>query len=339
MKKIVLFTLPILVLAVFYFSTQKRSLHSKFNRVISKGHKIMAEDTLVLSNGSTVDGMYLDNDDLWLNERFFLMKMVNGKTELHTLGLKYNKDNPIVDFYVENDSIYFYQANTRTVKVVDTTNRLLHEYQFAFPISYFIKSRGNSFLFQENLLGNGTVQVHAKNYTTNKEIVDSSSFSREFGSGMKYSGKWLASQSMSNIFFISFYDNDICCFDYTGRRKYKLKTIDFQNQDLKIIKEGNRFYLSPEANVMRTGASTSGKNLFISSYVREEKQPEQDFNQNLTIDVYNIENGSYKYSFYLPNSFNKKASEFSVSNNSVLYAMYGDAIVSYNITNLLKNEN
>src|SRR5579871_5922608 len=302
MKKnyLAVFFIPIFILAIFYFVPHNNKLRSNFNRKLISNKKVLAIDTIHLNAGEIVDGMVINKNNLWLNERYFFAYF-DGDYKKNVIETEASSErSPIVNFYVENNHIYYLLANARMINVIAMKDTIRSRFDFSFPATYFIELNENSFLFQEATIGTATDRLHFKDFKHNHEFINDSLFSKETGSGIRYSGSWFASSEKTNFFFVPQYEEQILCFDSAGNLKYKFKPIDFQNQKLEVIKEGDRFYLSPQASVLRLGACASKNNLFVSSYVIAENQVKEDFNNYLTIDVYQIDNGKYKFSFYVP---------------------------------------
>lgn len=341
-KKLFYICIPILLLVCLFFYTKKEGIEGNFNRTFITDAAIKPIDTAYI--GGDIDGICLDGDNLWLNKRNFIVqydknlqrkRIIDGADSLSTTL----KNSPIVSISASNDSLFYNRANIKQINLVDLKNNgAKTSYPVKFSISYFIKSNGVSFLTQESTLGNANAQIHYINPLNKAEFINKNVFANSKGSCMRYSGSFLSTPDHTNFFFVSFHDDHIFCLDAEGKLKYSFKGIDFQNQELKIIEEGSKFFLSPESSVLRSGAFADQYNLFVSSYVRNTKQTKKDFDQNLTIDVYNVKNGHYKYSFYLPNQFGHKASDFALSANHVLYALYGSKIVLLDLSKLPVNE-
>lgn len=342
--KKIFFLLPLIILVVFYFTTKKSALNGSFSRKIIVPESITALDTINLWNlSSTMDGMLISGDRLWLNNRYTINRYDSNKGITSVIaenasGHSPIQQNPIVNFYVDDEKLYWYVANSKRIIELNLENQVRDTIKLNFSFSSFIKLKGKSFLFEENVFGNGGVQLRYVNLDQRKEWVNKTVFSDDEGASMRYSGSWLASLNKNYFFFVPLHDEKIICFDSTGNRKYSLKPIDFRNQYLKIIKEGTRYYLSPEADILRIGTCATKANLYVSSFVRAENQPVAEFKNNLTVDVYNSANGAYLHSFYIPNYKNQQAVDFVIPSPYSLYAAYDGTIIKYDYSKLLSYE-
>lgn len=265
MKKIIILIIPIIILVSFYYKTKKSGLHGNFDRIIQQSIKLIPIDTTYLD--IEPDGILASGNEIWLNNRFSIKKIGDNSKAVITVN-PLSAQNPIISFNIQNDSICFFQANTRSIRYFNKQNgHFLGELKFNFPISYFMKLEGSSYLFHENTIGNGGVRVHYKDYLKNIDRIVKGVFpdNDERGFGMKYAGLWFKSTNQNEFFFSSFRGDTIYNFDNTGNLNWKIKTIDFRNQNLKIIQENDRYYLSPESNILRIGAAAVNKYLLVSS--------------------------------------------------------------------------
>jgi hypothetical protein len=84
------------------------------------------------------------------------------------------------------------------------------------------------------------------------------------------------------------------------------------------------------AQKVNYNGSISGGKLFLQSMLKADNEYELDFNENSIIDIYDLKNGDYKGSFYIPAYEGKKAHQFQVISHQ-LYALYGKTVVLYDL--------
>jgi hypothetical protein len=130
-----------------------------------------------------------------------------------------------------------------------------------------------------------------------------------------------------------FYRNSFICFDTNLNLVYKAKTIDTTNipqvstKRFISIQETSYMLTAPPKFANLQGCVSNGK-LFLRSALRGDNESGQIFEKNSAIDIYNLKNGTYKGSFYLPNYMGKRPSNFRVFEN-MLVALYDKHIVKY----------
>jgi len=128
-----------------------------------------------------------------------------------------------------------------------------------------------------------------------------------------------------------FYQNGFICMDTNLNLRVKARTIDtITKRALNITRVGSSITMKqPPHFVNYTGSVYAGK-LFLQSMIKADNELPLDFSGNTVIDVYNLINGKYKGSFYLPDYQGKKPHQFHVMDKK-LYAAYGKTIVQYDI--------
>ncbi|RYX83793.1 hypothetical protein EON73_03700 [bacterium] len=109
--KHLLFLIPIAILVTFYLKTSKANIQGNFVRTFISDTSFHQSMTLDIKG--IVDGFCIDNENLWINRKFEIVKYnkdSNKEVKLKTTATISN-NAPIQEFYVENDSVYFSQPN------------------------------------------------------------------------------------------------------------------------------------------------------------------------------------------------------------------------------------
>src|SRR5690606_5416066 len=105
---------------------------------------------------------------------------------------------------------------------------------------------------------------------------------------------------------------------------YGGRTIDTtRHADIQVahIPSGDTYYLSSPARVVNKRAHVSGGQLYVRSMLIADNEDQGAFKRNMVLDVYQLTDGAYQFSFYLPKRNGKDATEFWVVNQTfcVLY--------------------
>ena len=146
---------------------------------------------------------------------------------------------------------------------------------------------------------------------------------------------WLNfSKELDKLIYTYYYRNEFIVYDRNLNLDYRGHTIDtFSTAQLKIaeIKSDRAKTLTSRSKIINALSRVSGNYLFIYSTLLA-KNDHLDALQNSTIiDVYDLKNNLYKFSFLIPNHKEKKVSRFQVFNNEILVATHDRYLVTYNI--------
>ena len=139
--------------------------------------------------------------------------------------------------------------------------------------------------------------------------------------------------AIKKLVYIYYYRNEYIIIDKTLRVTETGKTIDTvskaqmhiaQNQTNDLKKLGGNTLL-----INRTIATT-GNLLFVESPRLGKLEPEDMLDEAAVIDVYDLKDQSYRFSFYLYDHRHSKLREFTIKNN-ILYALQGNYIIAYKL--------
>jgi len=146
------------------------------------------------------------------------------------------------------------------------------------------------------------------------------------------------------LVYVQVFQNKFFCLDTSLNLLYAGKTIDTSSTikgAIKQVESGGQIKLMPNASrqVVNQGCDVNNGYLFIASSLRADNETIADFNSNTPIDVYEINNGKYISSFYVPTIKGKKMSSLLIRNNLIvaLYKGGHTATFSFNNTQGLKN--
>ena len=141
--------------------------------------------------------------------------------------------------------------------------------------------------------------------------------------------------SLSHLVYVYSYRNQFILLDTNLNIIYKGRTIDTVSRaqikvsELKSGKE-KKFVLSSPPLIVNKKSCISNNLLFIQSGLIANNENRNSFYRKSVIDIYNLRNGQYKFSFYLPEYKNKKVSDFIV-HDGVLIALYDHYLLSLTI--------
>ena len=138
---------------------------------------------------------------------------------------------------------------------------------------------------------------------------------------------------LSSLIYVYHYRNQFICTDTNLNILYRGKTIDTITQaQIKVseIESENKFTLSAPPLFVNKLSCTWKNWLFVNSALEAKNEMKNNFDVSSVIDVYDLRNGSYKFSFYIPDYGKKKIRAFAVNNNALI-ALYDNYIMTYNL--------
>jgi hypothetical protein len=137
----------------------------------------------------------------------------------------------------------------------------------------------------------------------------------------------------NTVVYLYYYRNEFICMDTSLNIRYRGKTIDtVSHAQIKVaqIKADRSVMLAAPPLVVNHKSSVSGNYLYVKSALRATNEPEEIFEMVSAIDVYDLRNGQYRYSFYLPNVGGRKLSSFHVEGETVI-AFFGEHVYTYRL--------
>ncbi len=146
-------------------------------------------------------------------------------------------------------------------------------------------------------------------------------------------GLLLYNRQLQKIIYVYFYRNEFMVanndfsLDYIGTT---IDTISRAQLDVRTLSSKNQKKLGKNPILVNLWAATYGKFLFIQSDRLGKYESDEIINVASIIDVYDLSDQTYKFSFYLYHLGLKKLREFEV-NNLHLYALIDNYLITYKL--------
>ncbi|MBT1701296.1 hypothetical protein KK083_30670 [Fulvivirgaceae bacterium PWU4] len=333
------FTLSVLIVSVlFALSEDKTQRLYDFSRVFPP--RVITEDTVIdlqrrsyYVAGAAADKIYLGN--VWAP-----LHLIECSKDLRdTSHIKLRLDDPTLRFksiQVNIDSPYFFiSEGTQPYLLRGTLNewygkRFMHDsayFSLAVPISpYSFALRVNSAKTREDMLAKET-KGGVKLFP---ELLE-----KQFDGVFCVDGMLHYNKKLEEIIYIYYYRNQFIVMDTSMNTIYKANTIDpiskAQIQADSFISNGNKTYTmsAPPLSVNKKSC-TYGNWLFVNSAIRS-KDEKTSMERASVIDVYDLRNGKYQFSFYIPLSAYGNKLDGLYLYDGKLYTMIDNYLCSYNI--------
>ena len=174
------------------------------------------------------------------------------------------------------------------------------------------------------------MKVNAIKNTVTKETGISE---KRGDAGFSTDGHLVFDESAHCIIYTEYYRNRFTCMDTSLHLLYAANTIDtFKNTTVtvawnKTSKSEDVTNGSPLHEINLESKALAG-NLYIHSAVKADNETSEGFAHHAVIDVYQITNGHYRGSFYIPEFKEERLQDFAVAGNKII-VLYNDYVVIY----------
>jgi len=144
----------------------------------------------------------------------------------------------------------------------------------------------------------------------------------------------------AKLYYMYFYRGEILCLDSNLRQNYSINTIDTistaklnnltQTKTINKHKE-TTFNLASPPKIVNKNFTLYRNKVYVLSLIKSDNESVTVFKKNQVVDVYDADNGQYRYSFYIPKYKNKKLQEFRLKDNFI-YAIFDNFLIKYKLT-------
>ncbi|MGS2763119.1 hypothetical protein [Sinomicrobium sp. M5D2P9] len=190
----------------------------------------------------------------------------------------------------------------------------------AFAIRYFSKSQESYAL--------ALLQEKEPQFKPNTDILQ-----KQVDGMFSLDGMLHYNKELQKIVYLYSYRNQFVIMDKglnLLHRHNTLDTISIARVKVDKIDSDNSYNLTSQPAVTQRMSAVSGNHLFIQSALLARNENKEDFKNHIVIDVYDLNSGNYKYSFYLPRYKNKDISGFRVIGNQLL-AIHDQYLIVYRL--------
>ncbi len=229
-------------------------------------------------------------------------------------------------FYVTDGTVpIIFQGDITNWKA---TTKMQGDYYFnhAYPInSYRLAVQSSSAINGENIIGTIDIEDTLKG-TFNTELLE-----KQYDGVFDTDGKLIYSASLDKLIFIYYYRNQYIVANQNLDLGFRGKTIDTISRaqlDISENKSRQQRKLGGNSILANRNLATADTFLYIDSPRLGKLEPEAMFDDANIIDVYDLVDQSYRFSFYLYVHKEEKAREFIIV-DGILYTLQGNEIVAY----------
>lgn len=286
--------------------------------------KLFLKDYEHLSSVYSIDPLLSDLQKIDLS----LPKDTIGNHEFSTVGVseskKYISNNQTGSLRIFNQDNKKMDYRIPSISWIDQTN-LYHNYVFSRTLSL----NGTAFIRK----------LEKYNFLSNK--LERSFTVEKLKDGVYCTDGILKMDSKNaKLFYMFFYRGEFLCLDTNMTILYRAKTIDtikvrpIQVKKIKEKKSGSSWRKNNPILAVNRTYTIFDNSIYILSAVDADNENAQNVRNNQIVDIYNIKNGDYIYSFYIPNYRNDKVQDIKIKNNNI-YGIYKRKIVRFKISSKL----
>lgn len=151
--------------------------------------------------------------------------------------------------------------------------------------------------------------------------------------GFSTDGMLLFDKSILRILYVPYYNNEFFCMDTLLNVLYKQPTIYTPTTpSIKVLLETSRYSKtitngSPLYEVNLKSKVVNNR-LYIHSGIRADNESSREFSNNAVLDVYQISDGHYLGSYYIPKYNKERLKDFEVTGDKIV-VLYKNYIVTY----------
>ncbi len=293
---------------------------------LTRSHLATPEDTIQLS-GPSFSIIGYDSSGLFLIDRatsivYALDNLRNSVAKLIPTTALPNSQVSMVDgqINIANDSIvYQYQANR------------LQSYTTPGILTAFVPMTHDAAAIRIINPKTKLTQLGRMSFTEDSTLISKDYPQPGSDSVFSVDGMLGFSKTFKRIIYVHYYKNEILHLDTMLRLSFKSKTIDTTSiARIQVARIRNKIVMANPPPIVNKRICIDGSFLYIQSAVLAINEVPSQAMNNSTIDVYNLRDGQYMYSFYLQHLNGVPLSQFTI-HDKFLYALHRDQLIRYHI--------
>ncbi|WP_147309586.1 MauE/DoxX family redox-associated membrane protein [Marixanthomonas ophiurae] len=254
-----------------------------------------------------------------------LSKAENRRITLDNMELPYRA----VRFKVFGTNIWVYDGTVPIILKGNTSNLNAKTiFRDPYYISELIPIDSSKTIIRV-LVDKNIIGVFSEN---TPRIKFNSSILNDQGNGVfDTDGQLIYNRLLKKLIFTYYYRNEFIVFDPDLDIDYRGKTIDTVSRavlNIVNLNSSNKTKLGAQSLLINAKTATDSHFLYIASPRLGKSEPEELLDVATVIDVYDLIDKSYQFSFYLYHQEGKKMSEFMIRDYK-LYALMGDEIIIF----------
>lgn len=326
----IVFLFSLLVVLVLYMVADRLNhQHNNFTRLFPP-HPVLFEKAVDIKYnsyyvaGATPDNFYLANFTAPLH--LLSLNTTSADTQHVRITIKDTSLQKFKSIRVTVDSPFFYIADGIRPALLKGLIGQWHAKRYVYDSAYFTEAvpiSPASFIIRS--VSRTNRNFLSKETSTLPHLqIDTTLLAKQVDGLFCTDGMMHFNHDLNMLVYLYFYRNQFICMDTSLNLRYRGKTIDtVSHAQIKVasIRSDNSITLAAPPLMVNKKSATSGQYLFVNSALQAKNETAEAFNTASVIDVYDLRNGIYQFSFYLFDFNEEKLREFKVAGDK-LVALY-----------------
>lgn len=340
MKKKYIFSLLVFISAIvivilYIYSNRNANVKNGFIRTFSREHVILKEKIALENEIYSIAGVTGDSIALYnYRKPYEWINIIDGhkKNKVNILPFmgkeKFDGMNTLT---FDEDCSFLLSGMTATVYKVCSDQKVKSSRLDSIPFYQSIQIGSNSFAFISKIKYKGLFRRKLKKSNWQGKELSGYLPEKQFDGYFCTDGQFRYYKNSRLLVYMYYYRGHFTCLDTNLNVVYQAKTIDtvkYAKIHLKHVK--NMVIHATPPNIVNKRFCMTNEKVYIQSNLKADNQNGTEFNDTETIDVYNLRDGKYSFSFCLPKVEKLKLTEFSIYKNTLI-ALYKNNLAIYNI--------
>lgn len=176
----------------------------------------------------------------------------------------------------------------------------------------------------------------AKNFNTGEIKKENNLSERNSDAGISTDGILNFDSASNLITYVFFYKNQFLCLDTNLNLIRRCTTVDTTNllnlktQSLVNSKKEVSYTNASPKRLINSVSCVDNGYLYNNSHLKADNETDETFQRNSIIDVYDLKNSKYLYSFYIPHYKKENMENFKIIKNKLI-VLYKTQMIYYNV--------
>ncbi|UKJ09215.1 hypothetical protein [Solitalea lacus] len=235
-----------------------------------------------------------------------------------------------------NDDLYTLGGNVPCIIKYDLSTGRIQYYNLPYHFTKGVIISPSTMIIRSEGSTKGTQVFRKIHFPTGRQLKENSEeLPLHPDGGFATDGRLTFDKQTNQVYYTHFYKNAILSLDTNLTLVNKFKTIDTCiSSPIKATSstdgQSTVYNLSAPPIYVNGSVTIYAGKLFVNSMLKADNETDSSFNNNAVIDVYNLENGNYRGSFYIPSHKGQKLISFSFNKDKLL-VFYKNRVVKITI--------